>query len=294
MRFRKFTKSVIVIVVFVGIFFGYGYVRIVRPYIDVGGIIVKVPESEFYRQSVSVEGQEYSYWTNGINNPEKILVMLPPSSSTGDYFGRYAKIFPDYLIIAPDYPGRGLTSKIKSFDTAPKIAARTTILIKSLVGDKEIILVGPSFGGMVATEMAKRNQLNISSVILVATGEFFAPDQQALFHLVFYPGKISEKARNWYLEAILKRNLFTNVSRSNVEEMLEQWLTTLGYRIESNSKIQIPAVIISFTADNVVREDSVQKLETLYPNHKTYYLNLLHVTDSFFDPALVNIIKNNN
>lgn len=294
MRLTWLSKSLIVLVIFASIFSSYCYVRLIQPYIDVGGIVYSVPSDLFYRESVIINGDNYSYWTNGVRDPEKIVVMLPPSTATGEYFGRYSEVFgPNILVISPDYPGRGLTTKIEEFDTVPRLASKISVLLQEVLGQKKFILVGPSFGGMIATQLVREPDLNIEKVILIATGEFFAKDQKSLYSLIFYPGTFSEKFLNNYVEIIHKTQIFDNLEYLSVEDMLEQWLTTLDYKIDTSVGINTPAVLIAFTEDNVIREGSIEKLEKLFSNRKTYYLNLTHTTDSFFSDLLKEVITSN-
>jgi pimeloyl-ACP methyl ester carboxylesterase len=294
MRISKFVKSIIVLVGFIGMFLSYSYFRLIYPYSEVGGTVVKVSEKIFFRQIAYIDGLQYSYWTNGVVNPQKILVMLPPSSSTGDYFGRYAQVFPkNTLIIAPDYPGRGLTDPVSEFDTIPRLTNRVAVLLKYLFGEKKFDVIGPSFGGMIATELSRDKDLKIEKVFLVATGEFFAPDQKYMYHFLFYPATVSESIRNKYVNWLLARNYFGNLKNTSIVDLLEQGLSTIDYKIDTNYQTDTPLEIVIFNKDNVVQPGSKAKLEQVFNNYKEYYFDLTHSTDSFFDPRLMFLIKNN-
>ncbi len=276
------------------LFFGYSYIRIVQPYLDVGQIVKPAPETPYFRQSIVIEGERYSYWTNGVKNPKKILVMLPPSSATGDFFAKYAEVLPkNVLIIAPDYPARGLTSRIKESDTEDRIAERIGILIKKLIGKKEFEIVGPSLGGMIATKLVEDKDFKISKIFLIATGEFFANDQKNLFHLAVYPAIVSEKIRRSYVSFFRNNNYFDNLEDGNSEDLMEQWIATLEYKIDVTQKVSTPTVIVIFDKDNIIQKNSEQKLETKFFNHKIFHLDLTHQTPNFFDSNLINVVASN-
>lgn len=290
---RRINFKAVVVIIF-GIFCLYCYVRLIGPYLDVGGNSKTVDESIFDRKVIYIDGVRYSYWTNSIANPRKILVMLPPSSATGDYFGKYAATLPkDILIVAPDYPGRGLTDGIKEFDTIPLLSQRTATLLKKILNEKRFDIVAPSFGGMIGTELTKYSGLNIDKIFLIATGEFFAPDQKFMFRAMFYPATVSEKARSKYVTFLMGGDFFPNINNSNIEDMLEQWLITIDYKINTDYHSKIPAVIVSFDRDNVVRPESVTKLQQVFVNSTLVHVNLTHTSPSFFNLELLELIINN-
>ncbi len=293
MKLNRFIKSFIVTLGFLSILSGYTYYRVIRPYLNLGVIVKPDPTTPYFKQVVQIDGETYSYWTNGNKNTKKILVLLPPSSSMGNYFAKYAEQIPNVLIISPDYPGRGETSRIKEFDTSERLARRVSILLKYLIGNKEFTVVGPSFGGMIATKLAEDNSLKINNLFLVATGEFFAPDQQSIFHLIFYPAVVSEKIRLKYLSFLQNVNVFSNLDPINNEDLMEQWLTVLDYKVNTSFKSQIPTKFIIFLKDNVIQSTSYPKLMFMFPNNKTYILDVEHKSTGFFNQELIEIIKNN-
>jgi pimeloyl-ACP methyl ester carboxylesterase len=283
-----------VIVILFGVFCIYLYFRLIGPYLDVGGLSSPVSQNIFSRSVVTINNLKYSYWSNNVKSPKSVLVMLPPSSATGDYFGKFVGVLPERtLVIAPDYPGRGLTDGIPEFDNAPLIAARIGILLENILGKKSFVLVGPSFGGMIATELIKDKNLNVSKLFLIATGEFFASDQKAMYKAIFYPASISEKIRNRYVSLLTSGNVFDNLKNTNIQDMLEQWITVIDYKIDMNNRSKIPTTIVVFEKDNVVQKESIDKLKKVFVNNKVVNLNLEHVSMSFFNGEIIVLLKNN-
>ncbi len=292
MKLRINFKAVVVIIF--GLFSLYVYFRLVYPYLNAASFDGLVSADIFSRRVTEIDGEKYSYWTNGVKNPRKIVVMLPPSTDTGDYFGRYAKILPkDVLIIAPDYPGRGLTSGIADFDTVPLLSHRVAILLKHIIGKKSFDMVGPSFGGMIGTQLVRDKDLKIDKLFLIATGEFFAPDQKFMYGLLFYPATVSENMRLKYVDFLIGGNFFSNVRNSNIRDILEQWLTLLDYKIDTGYQSNVPAIIIVFNRDNVVQPESEAKLEEVFINHKVINIDFPHKSESFFSPELQRILNIN-
>ncbi len=292
MKLRINFKAVLVLIF--GIFCLYFYFRLVYPYWNAGRPVETVSETVFGRRVIEINGDTYSYWTNSVNSPRKIAVMLPPSTATGDLFGKYAEIFPeDVLIIAPDYPGRGLTSSITAFDTAPLIAERVSVLLKEILGERSFDIIGPSFGGMIATELAKDSSLNINKIFLIATGEFFAPDQKFMYKALFNPARSSERIRDRYVSLLTGRSFVYNIQDSNIEDILEQWLTVIDYQINISVRSKVPAIIVVFDQDNVVTADSAAKLQKVFVNNTVINLDLTHTSENFFSPGMTKILTSN-
>lgn len=292
MKIRINFKAVIVILF--GIFCLYVYFRLINPYLDVGGNSKIVSEDIFTRKVVYINSERYSYWTNGVTDPSKIYVMLPPSTATGDYFGKYAIALPkNVLVIAPDYPGRGLTDSLKTFDTAPLIAYRVGVLLKNLIPNETFSIFAPSFGGMIGTYLALDSELNVEKLYLVATGEFFADDQKFMFKSIFYPAIVSERIRKKYVDFLTRNNFFSNLYNTKVEDILEQWIVVLDYKIDTSKHSSTPTVIVNFEMDRVVVKESVQKLQKIFVNNKVVLLNMPHTSPSFFNLDLLEILNNN-
>jgi pimeloyl-ACP methyl ester carboxylesterase len=292
MKLRINFKAVVVILF--GIFCLYAYFRLIGPYLDVGGNSTLVSSTIFSRKTVYVKGERYSYWTNGVLYPRKVVVMLPPSTATGDYFGKYVEKLPkNVLVIAPDYPGRGLTDGLKSFDTIPLMSYRVGILLKQLIGNRNFDIVAPSFGGMIGTALVKDKDLRIDKIFLIATGEFFAPDQKFMYKVLINPARTSEKIRAKYVDILTSGNVFNNLQSTNIGDMLEQLITTIDYKIDTSRVLDTPAIIITFNKDNVVQAGSSAKLEQVFINSNVINLDLTHTSPSFFNQDVLDIVKNN-
>jgi pimeloyl-ACP methyl ester carboxylesterase len=292
-RVIKLNFKAVVVIIF-GLFCLYSYIRLISPYLDVGSSEEPVSATVFSRTVVNINGERYSYWSNNVVKPKRIVVMLPPSAATGDYFGKYTNVFPsDVLIVAPDYPGRGMTDSIKVFDTVPLLSNRVATLLEYVLGKNSFDIVAPSFGGMIGTELSKNSSLKINKLFLIATGEFFAPDQKFMYRLLFYPATLSEDLRAKYVSLLTSWNVFANLQNTNIKDMLEQWLATLDYKIDISSRITVPTTIIVFDKDNVVQSESRSKLKEVFINSSIIHMNLTHTSPSFFSSELERLLSTN-
>jgi pimeloyl-ACP methyl ester carboxylesterase len=271
------------------------YSRIINPFIKLKTPPPIVSTHILSKKITIIDGMKYSYWTNGIENPEKIVVMLPPSTNTGDIFENAMSVVPKrVLVIAPDYPGRGDTDEIKELDTMPAIAMRTSRLLKSLVGEKSVYIIAPSLGGAIGTEIVKENELNVKKIFLIATGEFFAPDQKFIFRILFTPPIYSERLRNSYENFIIgKLGLFTNVKRGSTKNILEQVLAVINYKVDTSFTTNIPTVIVTLTEDKLVDPKSLIKLQEVFKNSNVFSIKATHDRKLFSSEEMLRLIKDN-
>lgn len=289
------TKLLIFFIITIVTFCLYAYFRVIYPYLDLGSGLESKSNRILQQQITIIDGIEYSYWTNKVTKPSKILVMLPAGPSTGNTFEKYAENLPsNVLIIAPDYPGRGHTDDIPEVDTIPRIAKRMSILLQNVLGERHFQLVAQSFGGTVGTELVKENKLKIDKLFLIATGEFFAPDQKIIYHILFFPATLSNKFRVFYENFLTEHlHIFRDMKNESLKDILEQWLTILDYKIEDNFESKIDTIIVIFEKDKIVQYQSKTKLEKIFKNYKEFRLDLSHISRSFEDESLLGIVKNN-
>ena len=77
----------------------------------------------------------------------------------------------DYTVLTIDYPGHGYSPKIKN----NSVELNTKLLIELLkyLNEKRIILIGYSFGGILALDFYKEFYMNIDKFVLIHSSYYF-------------------------------------------------------------------------------------------------------------------------
>lgn len=229
-------------------------------------LIIDLKHLELKQQICKVKGKRMSYWKRGSEKKGKNIILLAPGSYGGDFFQSFATMISDeYTLIAPDYPGRGFSDELIEHDTFDLIAQSMIDLIRFL-DVTDAILVGVSFGTAVANEILNTREDLFEQAILVAPGEFFSDIQDAVLKTIFFPSKFSDSIRKLYRYLLIKF-FHMKLPQKNLKSILEQWISTLDYRIEKRKKLTLPVVLIHFKNDQIIPKDSISKLKEIYTNH---------------------------
>ncbi|MFC1727264.1 alpha/beta fold hydrolase [Patescibacteria group bacterium] len=229
------------------------------------------------RKLIKINGKTLSYWTNTTKKYQDAYMFLAGGVEKGKFFKKYVESLPNKKtkIVIPDYPGRGGSDPIAN-NNLDFIANQLQKLIKKLKLNK-VTLIGYSFGGALAHEMVKINEKPISKVIVLASGEFFTDFQKLLIKVLFIPPKYSELLRKIYRQAIVKYfPLFDSFPQKNLKSIVEQWLSIINFKLESNKKMDIPLTLINLRRDNIVKKDSTLKFREIYRNIEVVELDLPH------------------
>lgn len=125
------------------------------------------PYPECERAQIDVHGIRTNYYVAGQVNGRPPLILLHGTSASGDSFREMMQeLAADHWLIAPDIPGFGFSDM-----TAPYIFPH---LVEWLAAFKEAldlptaVIMGHSFGGMLATTFALSYPEDVAGLILIA------------------------------------------------------------------------------------------------------------------------------
>lgn len=205
-------------------------------------------------------------------------MLFAPGHFTSDFFTQieFAPLWENYRVIAPNYPGRGQSTKIDGSDDFTKIASRLERWAKSLEC-QNIHAIGMSFGTAVITEMLVINPSIFSKITLVAGGEFLSKRADALVKTIFLPALFSEKIRQRYRQFFSNRfSIFRNLPHDGLKELNEQWFAVLDYKLPRKKTISIPAKLVQLQYDHVIDRRSRKTQRKIFTNHNEVMLPIPH------------------
>lgn len=217
------------------------------------------------KHSALVKGKLLVYWTHGSLQLPKLL-LLAPGGHDGTFYRNFAgALGSDYCLVAPDYPGRGGSDE-QRFNSIKSLSKTLALWLEQL-GWEDLTLLGISFGGAVANELARIQEKRINRIILIATGEFSRPALRPLINMLFMPALVSAKVQRLYHRYIVTHwPVFNKNYPVRLPTLLKQGRAILSYKLPKKA-LMMPAVIIMLKDDPLVTRGSLRKLQHLYPNH---------------------------
>ena len=102
------------------------------------------------------------------------LLCLHPAPFDGSYFEPLAAELGDFLVLAPDYPGYGLSPPLPE---RPSIADYADA-VATVLPDRPAAALGFHTGCLVATELALRYSQHINHLVLIDVPYFVGEEQQ--------------------------------------------------------------------------------------------------------------------
>lgn len=121
-------------------------------------------EQQFTSAMVDVRGVPLHVLEGGSGEP---LLVLHPSGGAGLWQAHHDLLAQSYRVIAPDHPGFGKSPTTSSVDTVEDIALLYASMLDGM-GIDQCFVLGSSFGGWVAAELAFMDWRRIKSLALVA------------------------------------------------------------------------------------------------------------------------------
>jgi proline iminopeptidase len=130
---------------------------------------------------VDVAGARFCYDEAGVDR-DGTIILLHGGRGIGDHRSElqaYRPLADRYRLIAYDQRGCGQTSLTPPF-TFARLADDVDEMRRALVGERKIILLGGSFGGMIALSAAVRHPDSLSHLILRGTAPSHDHEAEAL------------------------------------------------------------------------------------------------------------------
>jgi len=235
-------------------------------------------------RQIQISGIDIDLWEGGTG---RILLLLHPGDGFDETAPFVAKLASRFHVIAPSCPGFG-----RSGDPAPhmKSVDDLSYFYLDLLGSlelRDLIVVGFSFGGWLAAEIAVKNTARMAGLCLVDTvgAKFSDPmtrDIADLFSLPLYqhPQLIyhQEKWRQKNYQALSDEQA-TVLARNHQTFGLFGWAPTLHSRHLRHRlhRIDVPTQIIWGAEDRVVTTDyGRQWQEAIPPAQLTVIANAGH------------------
>lgn len=217
-----------------------------------------------------------------------MLIYLSGGFENGSELNTISDVFPTNLrVLSPCLPGRGGSSRLRKINTFTNLAREVNNWLEALdVKEQTIYLWGTSFGSAIANEMFKIIKRPVAKIVLLTPGEFFAESSikelgRKLFKNAYkHPDllrSIKKLLHNFY--PFNNDRFFTTDDRS----LSEQWLSTLDYKVDTEFKTEIPALIINAKDDWVIVPESKQKILQVYKNARSIELAHQHVIDPYLE-----------
>lgn len=188
-----------------------------------------------------------------------------------------------YRVIAFDLRGYGLSSKPEKISLKDYLSDLRYLLNESGISDKDAVLVGHSFGGLVAQEYAAR--YTVKGLVLIGSVVRLKPDfiDRIIWHLPPFLWRKILFTENFLTRKIYRDLFFSKKTSDDVfEEFIrdnKEYLEALpphsfrylryfsGYNASNSvSKIKVPTLIIVGSDDKVTSPEHSRELHVLIKN----------------------------
>lgn len=118
-----------------------------------------------HKQKTTINGSKVSYW---IYHPDKIPTIVMVHGFRGDHHGleEVAAMLPDFRIIIPDLPGFGASTPLEATHDIHGYCDFLHTFIEGL-GIEDAVVLGHSFGSIIAAHFAATNPRQLSKLILI-------------------------------------------------------------------------------------------------------------------------------
>jgi pimeloyl-ACP methyl ester carboxylesterase len=214
-----------------------------------------------------------------------------------------------FEVVRYDHRDTGLSSRVDRWDrkvpyTAADMAGDAVAVLDAL-GIKQAHLIGLSLGGMVAQELAIQQPQRVASLALLMTSGYIGDPElpgptsryflgTLLRSLPLLKYRLAGGERNLIKEAIAKAMVAYGAERVDIEELAERVLYNLrkrggvnlravlrhqaaishaGSRYEGLQRVDVPALVVHGTADELIPVEHAQKLAATLPEARALWLD---------------------
>jgi pimeloyl-ACP methyl ester carboxylesterase len=220
-----------------------------------------------------------------------------------------APVAAGYEVVRYDHRDTGLSSRVDAWDRkAPYTVADMAgdaVAVLDALGIKEAHLIGLSLGGMVAQEVAIQQPQRVASLALLTTSGYIGDPElpgpssryflgALLRSLPLLKYRLAGGERNLIKEAIAKAVVAYGAERVDMEELAERVLYNLrkrggvnlraalrhqaaishaGSRYEGLQRVDVPALVVHGTADELIPVEHAQKLAATLPEAQGLWLD---------------------
>jgi len=222
-------------------------------------------------RQIQVSGIDTEVWEAGSGRP---LLLLHPGDGFDAAAPYVAALAARHRVIAPSHPGFGRSGLPKWMKTVDDLS----YFYLDFMADQNIedaLVVGLSFGGWIAAEIAIKNTTRIAGLCLVDTvgAKFTDPHTREIFDLFSYPQY--EQAEWLYHDAGLRKKSYAELSEEESVRMARNhesfciygWAPTLhSPRLAQRlHRIDVPTQLIWGAQDRIVSLDYARKWQQAVP-----------------------------
>jgi pimeloyl-ACP methyl ester carboxylesterase len=222
-------------------------------------------------RQVPLSGVDLEVWEGGKG---RTVLFLHPGDGFDASAPFIAGLASQFHVIAPSHPGFGRSSLPKSISSVDDLSYLYLDYIETQNLD-DIVLLGVSFGGWIAAEIAVKSTAHIAGVCLVDTvgAKFAGPMTSEIFDLFSVPQY--EQARHLYHDPTLQQQTYAHLddataarlARNHESFALYGWSPTLHSRKLASRlhRIKVPTGIIWGAEDRVVPPDYGRQWKSAIP-----------------------------
>ena len=250
----------------------------------------------YEKQSVAVNGLSLHYVSAGTGRPV-VLIHGNPGSHEDFTLALFGKLSQSYHVLAFDRPGHGYSERTDGLHMTVEVQADIICAALRQLGIEKPVLVGHSWGGSLALAAAIAYQTELSGIVLLAPAAYSSVsiERWSLLPRVPVFGNFLVKALTPFLgraivkgslkQAYLPQAMHVEYAERAAQmwtkpEQVRAWAddegslrASLENLSQHYSKIKLPVVIVTGTADSVVQpEQHAHLLQQTIENSKLVVL----------------------
>ncbi len=222
--------------------------------------------------TVEVSGTKTTLWRSGAGRP---LLFLHPGDGLTPHVPLLERLSKSYQVWAPAHPGFDGSHKPDHVRTTDDLAYYYLNFLEEM-DLRDVIVVGPSFGGWIAAEISTKNSSRIAGLVFSGTlgCKFKEPRNREILDLFSIPQYELDPYFYWDKEkscrdySVYTDEYLEKLAQNHATFALFGWSPTLHnpklrHRLE---RIQPPALVIWGANDMVVSSEYGQEFASRLPN----------------------------
>lgn len=191
------------------------------------------------------------------------LVILHGWGHSGAMWQGFINKFHDHKVIFIGLPGFGEEKLISNNWNVADYADWVLLKLKSM-GIKNTIIIGHSFGGKVATEIAIKDPSIVKKLVLVAAPVLRRPALTTKLHI-----KANKIIKNMFLSKAIKIQTNSEYKEANANNLGAVFVNSVNYDATSKlPKLKAPTLIIWGDSDKDAPLRIGKEMHRLIPNSK--------------------------
>jgi pimeloyl-ACP methyl ester carboxylesterase len=230
-------------------------------------------------EMITVRGTRVRVLRGGREGAQPLVFLHGAGGHTG-WMGFLDELAGDFAVYAPEHPGFGRSDDPPWLDEIADLAYFYLDFLETLGLDR-VHLVGTSFGGWIAAELAVRNQCRLASLTLVAAVGITAPDGKPvddLFRLT-----TEENLRRFYADPERARRRLADMTSVDMNAVAKNRATVarIAYRPRYHNpglakwlhRVAVPTLLVWGNKDGLVPARFGEAYRALIPGARLVVLD---------------------